>query len=219
MGKWLNELSILTVDILISKGQDKISLIKNICSNVIRIAIYDSDNDHSDNNVIFVKNSLSNVSCGKISPELFMINPVFYTASHFHNTCLSRKISVDFDGSIKNCPSMSQSFGNIRDTTLLEALEHPEFKKYWNITKDKVSVCMNCEFRYICTDCRAYLEEPGDSHSKPLKCGYNPYTGEWEEWSTNPLKQKAINYYGMPEILPEFHMKPDYVPLANSTKR
>ncbi|NIG32274.1 grasp-with-spasm system SPASM domain peptide maturase, partial [Enterobacter sp. Ap-916] len=33
--------------------------------------------------------------------------------------------------------------------------------------------------------------------SKPLKCGYNPYTGEWEEWSINPLKQKAIKYYGM----------------------
>lgn len=36
--------------------------------------------------------------------------------------------------------------------------------------------------------------------SKPLKCGYNPYTSEWAEWSTNPLKRKAINFYGMKEI-------------------
>jgi hypothetical protein len=35
----------------------------------------------------------------------------------------------------------------------------------------------------------------------PLKCGYNPYTCEWEEWSTNPLKQKAIGYYGMRSII------------------
>jgi hypothetical protein len=25
----------------------------------------------------------------------------------------------------------------------------------------------------------------------------DPYTGEWKEWSTNPLKQKAIKYYGI----------------------
>ncbi len=98
---------------------------------------------------------------------------------------------------------MAQSFGNIKDTTLQEALDHPDFKKYWNVTKDQVQVCKDCEFRYICTDCRAYLENPEDMYSKPLKCGYDPYTGVWEEWSTNPLKQHAIDYYGMRDILPE----------------
>lgn len=107
---------------------------------------------------------------------------------------------------------MSQSFGNIKDTTLQEALDHPDFKKYWNVTKDQIEVCKDCEFRYICTDCRAYIENPEDMYSKPLKCGYNPYTAEWAEWSTNPLKQKAIDYYGMREVLPEFKMKPDYAP-------
>ena len=110
---------------------------------------------------------------------------------------------------------MSQSFGNIKDTTLQEALDHPDFKKYWNVTKDQISVCKDCEFRYICTDCRGYIENPEDMYSKPLKCGYNPYTCEWEEWSTNPLKQKAIDYYGMREVLPEFKMKPDYAPASH----
>jgi len=120
-----------------------------------------------------------------------------FTEAQHHNTCLNRKISIDSEGNIKNCPSMKESYGNIRDTTLQEALEKPGFKKYWNINKDQVEVCKDCEFRYICTDCRAYLEAPENIYSKPLKCGYNPYTCEWEEWSTNPLKQKAIEYYGM----------------------
>jgi hypothetical protein len=30
---------------------------------------------------------------------------------------------------------------------------------------------------------------------------HNPYTGEWSEWSTNPLKQKAIDFYGMREMI------------------
>jgi len=101
---------------------------------------------------------------------------------------------------------MSQSFGNIKDTTLEKALLHPDFKKYWNLTKDEIEVCKDCEFRYICTDCRAYTERThtnaeGLDISKPLKCGYNPYTGEWQEWSTNPLKEKAIKYYGMEELV------------------
>lgn len=92
---------------------------------------------------------------------------------------------------------MKESFGNIKTTTLQEALAIKGFKKHWNTTKDKIKVCRDCEFRYICTDCRAYTEDPKDSYSKPLKCGYDPYTGAWEEWSANPLKDAAIQYYGM----------------------
>ncbi|MDO8366309.1 MAG: grasp-with-spasm system SPASM domain peptide maturase [Saprospiraceae bacterium] len=155
------------------------------------------------------------LSCGFISHDYFTTNISTYTESLAHNSCLNRKISIDVDGNIKNCPSMPQSFGNIKDTTLQEALDHPDFKKYWNVTKDQISVCKDCEFRYICTDCRGYIENPEDMYSKPLKCGYNPHTCEWEEWSTNPLKQRAIDYYGMREVLPEFKMKPDYAPATS----
>ncbi|MEM9686908.1 MAG: grasp-with-spasm system SPASM domain peptide maturase, partial [Bacteroidota bacterium] len=124
-------------------------------------------------------------------------NMKLFTESQRHNSCLNRKISIDSNGNIKNCPSMPQSFGNIKNTTLKAALHHKDFKKYWNLTKDHIAVCKACEFRYICTDCRAYLEKPDDPYSKPLKCGYDPYTNVWQDWSTNPLKQQAIDFYGM----------------------
>ncbi len=149
-------------------------------------------------------NTANELHCGVVLPHYFVKNVLSFSESQHHNTCLNRKIAIDVEGNIKNCPSMSQSFGNIRDTTLQEALDHPDFKKYWNVTKDQISVCKDCEFRHICTDCRAYIENPEDRYSKPLKCGYNPYTCEWEEWSTNPLKQQAIDHYGMREVLPEF---------------
>lgn len=145
--------------------------------------------------------------CGIISPDYFTINIKTFTEAQKHNTCLNRKISIDTEGYIRNCPSMKEHYGNIKDTTLQKALEHPDFKKYWFINKDQISVCKDCEFRYICTDCRAYLENPEDMYSKPLKCGYNPYTCEWEEWSTNPLKQKAIDYYGMREMVGEIRVE------------
>ena len=176
--------------------------------------VYISDNDMG--TISFLSDAITNQQCcGQISSQLFAVNIPTFTESHHHNSCLNRKISIDVEGNIKNCPSMSQSFGNIKDTTLQEALDHPDFKKYWNVTKDQIAVCKDCEFRYICTDCRAYIETPEDMYSKPLKCGYNPYTCEWEEWSTNPLKQKAIDHYGMREVLPEFKMKPDYAPATS----
>jgi SPASM domain peptide maturase of grasp-with-spasm system len=143
----------------------------------------------------------SHLHCGIISEAYFAMNISTFTEAQRHNTCLNRKISIDTEGYIRNCPSMPEHYGNIKDTTLQEAMQHPDFKKYWFINKDQISVCKDCEFRYICTDCRAYRENPEDLYSKPLKCGYNPYTCEWEEWSTNPLKQKAIDYYGMREII------------------
>ena len=152
--------------------------------------------------IVFVEeNVLSQKTCGRIASDFFTPNIKTFTESQNYNTCLNKKISIDINGNIKNCPSMAQSFGNIKDTTLEEALNHKDFKKYWNITKDKIDVCKDCEFRYVCTDCRAYIEKPEDMYSKPLKCGYNPYTNEWSEWSTNPLKQKAIAYYGMQELV------------------
>jgi SPASM domain peptide maturase of grasp-with-spasm system len=143
--------------------------------------------------------------CGLIKSSYFMTNLKSFSESTNFNSCLNRKLSIDKNGNIKNCPSMSQSFGNVKETTLEEALNHPDFKKYWNVTKDKIDVCNDCEFRHICTDCRAYTERSHFENdldlSKPLKCGYSPYTNEWAEWSSNPLKQKLIEYYGMQELV------------------
>ncbi len=95
---------------------------------------------------------------------------------------------------------MSTNYGNLNSNNLEEVLTKSDFKRYWNINKDHINICKDCEFRYICTDCRAYTEEThvnkeGLDISKPLKCGYNPYTGKWEDWSKNPLKEKAIKSY------------------------
>jgi len=153
-------------------------------------------------NVFFTTSEISSAKCcGQIEMAFFTINIKTFTESIKYNSCLNRKISMDSEGNIKNCPSMEESFGNIKDITLMEVMELPEFRKLWDINKDKIHVCKDCEFRHVCTDCRAYVENPKDILSKPLKCGYNPYTGEWSEWSTNPLKDKAIEFYGMEELV------------------
>jgi SPASM domain peptide maturase of grasp-with-spasm system len=135
--------------------------------------------------------------CGSICKDYFSTNLMTYFEGKKHNTCLNQKIAIDVKGNIKNCLSLKEIFGNVGHSSLSQALNSKDFKKYWNITKDNINICKNCEFRYVCTDCRAFLEDPNDILSKPLKCGYDPNTGQWNSWRENPLKQKVINYYGL----------------------
>lgn len=148
----------------------------------------------------FVEEHLKISACGKVDLKYFNTNLPKVQEAISHNSCLHKKMGIDGHGNIKNCPLMSESYGNIYQGSLEEALQQPGFKKYWNITKDNIEGCKDCEFRYICTDCRAYTERShydnsGLDVSKPLKCGYNPYTNEWEDWSKNYLKQTAITFY------------------------
>lgn len=146
----------------------------------------------------FVKDDLKISACGKVELKYFNTNINKVIEAVNHNSCLYKKIGIDKKGNIKNCPLMNESFGNIYQQNLEEAINHPDFRKYWNLTKDQIEICKDCEFRYICTDCRAYTEnslknKEGLIISKPLKCGYNPYTGLWDDWSENPLKQEIFH--------------------------
>lgn len=151
--------------------------------------------------ICFIADNISShLHCGVVHPSWFLSSTSMYVASKTSNSCLYKKISIDCRGNIKNCPSMQESFGNIQNTSIKEALQKEGLKKYWHTTKDQVLVCANCEFRYVCTDCRAYLQNPADPLSKPLKCGYDPGTATWENWSANPLSKKGIEYYGLQSL-------------------
>ncbi len=120
--------------------------------------------------------------CGHIHLNNFLknIGIRFYSESQCHNTCLNRKISIDADGNIKNCPSMQHHYGNISNTNLVDVVRQSEFRKWWYYRKDDIDVCQDCEFRHICTDCRAFIKDPNNIYSQPSKCGYNPYIALWE---------------------------------------
>lgn len=119
-------------------------------------------------------------NCGCVSKDYFVVETNHFTEAQHHNTCLNRKICIDANGDIRNCPAMKQSYGNIRDTTLKEAIEKPGFKDCWTICKDEIDVCKDCEFRYMCTDCRTFIKDPANPYSQPAKCTYNPYICLWE---------------------------------------
>ena len=119
--------------------------------------------------------------CGIISPYSFAVNIQLFTEAQQFNSCLNRKISVDRYGSIKNCPSCDSVYGHIANTLLSTVLDNPTFRQVWTVKKDDILVCKDCEYRYICVDCRAYQQGGNLEKGKPVKCKYDPYTGTYAE--------------------------------------
>ncbi|NOU19722.1 MAG: grasp-with-spasm system SPASM domain peptide maturase [Bacteroidales bacterium] len=115
-------------------------------------------------------------SCGNIKPYFFTLKVDFFNEAHLFNTCLNRKVALTPEGFIKNCPSMAINHGNIKDVNLADIIKRDEFKFWWSVKKDDIEVCKDCEFRYICSDCRAFTADINNPYSKPSKCPYDPYT-------------------------------------------
>jgi SPASM domain peptide maturase of grasp-with-spasm system len=158
------------------KFKEKYKYIQSIIIHSTPSSVLDALTKQFDSMIFMDEIIESESHCGIVAPHYFTLNIKSFSEAQLWNTCLNRKISIDKSGNIKNCPSMKLAYGNINTDNLSESINE-KFKKVWRLNKDQVSICKDCEFRYICTDCRAYVQNEADSFSKPLKCDYNPYTG------------------------------------------
>jgi SPASM domain peptide maturase of grasp-with-spasm system len=173
----INELVVIRNIILYNSPEDKL------------ITVEDKNTERISFSIRFDSESYSVKNCGLIEKEQFVVNENSYFESKNYNSCLNRKVCIDSNGEIKNCPSMVKSFGNIENLTIIDAINISGFKDLWVINKNQIEVCKDCEFRHICTDCRAFIEDPNNIYSKPAKCSYDPYTATWgdENPTNNPL--------------------------------
>lgn len=116
--------------------------------------------------------------CGSINLETLNVPTVkLYNELKSFNGCLNRKLSIRSNGEICNCPSLSKSYGSDLEN-IVHVSGSSEFREPWTINKDSIEVCRSCEFRYVCTDCRANLPL-GAIYAKPTRCTYDPGTGVW----------------------------------------
>lgn len=97
----------------------------------------------------------------------------FFFNQHF-NPCLGRKIAIDCNGSIKPCLWINKSIGNVEKESVNEILLTKQFVPYWELTKDKIHICSECELRYFCDDCRIIRNNEFSICEKPSFCNYNP---------------------------------------------
>ncbi|MBK7128770.1 MAG: grasp-with-spasm system SPASM domain peptide maturase [Crocinitomicaceae bacterium] len=191
--RFLDNSRINTIEIIIKYSDNfSIDYLENIARSITRInniivhssPKFERITEFSGNNscsIKFITDLIdSHIHCGNISKEYFVLDQNLFLESQNFNSCLNKKISIDVNGDIKNCPSMISVYGNVKSTRLYDSIMTPGFQQIWKINKDQITICKDCEFRYICTDCRAFLSSD-NSLDKPKKCSYNPYLAIWED--------------------------------------
>jgi radical SAM protein with 4Fe4S-binding SPASM domain len=103
----------------------------------------------------------------------------FYRYSREYNNCWGRKIALTRDGKIRPCIYSEIELGVV-DTALNSREIIDKAWKNWLITMDMVDKCKECEFRYICPDCREIAFRSGGTlHSPNPYCRYDPHSGTY----------------------------------------
>lgn len=99
-----------------------------------------------------------------------------------YHPCMGNTITISNTGDILICPTLREyKFGNIRNEKLhiIFNKKMDEINKLWQLNLDKVQKCTDCEFRYVCMDCRSLEKSLTGQIDGKILCKYNPYQGEW----------------------------------------
>lgn len=140
------------------------------------------------------------VRYGLILGPDFSAQPGFFQRSVDGHNCLAGKITITDNGNVLPCIfSREQIVGNVRMKSIGQVLERKKIQQIWSTTKDDVIICQDCEYRYVCFDCRPLSEGATCGHGDYLtapypRCTYNPYHGEWEN-GTWKLDEQGRPYY------------------------
>ena len=117
-----------------------------------------------------------------IKPPFYTNRKSFADALNWH-PCLAGKLAITATGDVIPCIfARNQICGNILSQSLQDILTGESLQQCWSTTKDKISKCQDCEYRYACSDCRPLAQNCNpdkDWLACPQECIYNPYTGIW----------------------------------------
>ncbi|MEG2934900.1 MAG: radical SAM protein [Clostridium sp.] len=129
---------------------------------------------------------LKGLKCGrvKIKPNFQGISKAEFIKNFSGNSCWQGKINIGCNGEISPC-IMGECFinkkFNVRTHTIDEIINDFLKKDLWFISRDYIEVCNQCEYRYVCKDCRPISMVNGEVYERGNTCKYNPYERCWED--------------------------------------
>lgn len=127
-----------------------------------------------------------------LAPD-FVANRNQFEHNRHWNACWAGKLSISRDGTVAPCiMGRSDTIGNVTEMPLQAILDSARLRKLWGLTKDRVEICRDCEYRYACGDCRPLAGAGGGSHEKTARCSYDPSRGNWgRPWSDERFPSPA----------------------------
>jgi radical SAM protein with 4Fe4S-binding SPASM domain len=102
-------------------------------------------------------------------------NPYDYNYNKLYNPCWGMTMAIDQEGIVKPCLWSDIELGHIQKEGFFPLIE--KLEPYWHLTKGKIDTCKDCEYKFICPDCRAGArKQSGCLTGKTAGCDYNPNT-------------------------------------------
>lgn len=134
-----------------------------------------------------------------LTTPVFAASRIDYDHNRFWNPCWAGKLSISNTGEVLPCiMGRNEVIGNVKDQSLQEIIVSPNLMARWGITKDQIEICKDCEYRYVCGDCRPLAIAKGNLHGSMPRCTYDPYRGRWA--SLEGLELESSKEYMEPAI-------------------
>jgi SPASM domain peptide maturase of grasp-with-spasm system len=130
-------------------------------------------------NIIFSKQK--DINYNKISKYSFVINIPTFTEAQQHNLFFNRKLIISSSGVVTNSLFDNSKKWNVKENSLQHIISEEDFREKWFINKDKIAICQDCEYRYMCIDSRDPKKAENNHWFFDSECGYNPYIAKWED--------------------------------------
>ncbi len=120
------------------------------------------------------------------NPSFFQVDKKEFAKRYRGNDCWQGKISVSSTGDVMPCiMQRAEPGGNVKEKSLKGIIEGG-IQTYWALSRDKIDVCKDCEYRYACRDCRPVSYGPTDQLvAKDPNCLYDPFKGEFVKNDSN----------------------------------
>lgn len=112
--------------------------------------------------------------------DFFQVDKNEFIQRYRGNSCWQGKMSITSTGDVYPCiMQRDDPGGNVKQARLADVL-NGKLQDYWSLSRDKLDVCKDCEYRYLCRDCRPVSYGPtGELKAKDPSCLYDPYKGQF----------------------------------------
>jgi hypothetical protein len=103
----------------------------------------------------------------------FVLNRSLFIEAHSYNTFYNKRLFLDSIGNI---------YLNLRSDTLFNIIDNINIEispDFWHACKDKINICKDCEYRYMCYDSRIPVQINTTLWHYSTDCNYNPYVCKW----------------------------------------
>ncbi len=80
-----------------------------------------------------------------------------------YNRCLYGTLALALDGTIRACPMFDETLADLKEQNLEYIFQSRIIDKYWRMTRQSYSSCVQCPYQWLCSDCMKALETAGQN--------------------------------------------------------